>query len=100
MYCVLVRTDGRWYEIPLGAIGLEDVLHELQGLLGCELPMRMTSGCESRILWPVELKDAALFDYYEVKRPLWERILKWWYPREFGKRLRPEVDHWLLKHAR
>lgn len=107
VYYVFIKTDGLWHEVPGSAMGIDDGMTEL-GFMLCNavsltshhvIPKNMNSKYGSYVVWPVEMAGVEMFDYYPYPRTIWERIVYWWYPREYGKKLSDQMKVFLETHG-
>ncbi len=98
VYCVLVRPDGFWYEVPGGAEGFERLIDILGVVFKRNFDYGVSGGTlASRVFWPDDLAGGELFAFYPIKRTLWNKIAYWWYPDEAGKRLSKPVAEYLAR---
>jgi hypothetical protein len=77
--CLITRPEGRWYEAPVYASGVEEVLEWLTRRLGepIQLGLANSTDFRSRVMWPPGLKGKQLFEFTEPEPlALWQRILR------------------------
>ena len=75
IYFVLSTDDYR--EVSAYALDCHSVLAKLGDILGRELTCQLanSTNCHSRILWPEEIQERELFDFFTVEpKGLWQKV--------------------------
>lgn len=93
LFCEFVVNETTWYEVPYDALGVREAMAMLAKALEAELPFELplSSRFQSRVMWPECLRGVPLFEFRDVRRSLWDRLVRWWYPSEVESVLSPEV---------
>jgi hypothetical protein len=73
-YISFVRPDGWWFDAPANAAGMDDVLKELETILGCKLNCSLFASATfaSRIMYPARLVEQPLFAWKPRPRSFWQ----------------------------
>ena len=79
-FLVIVCSQNDWYRIPMNAKGMEETLawfRERLGPMG-ERTLYSCARLNSRVLWPFEIVGAPIFRFVNIRRTIWDRIMRWW----------------------
>lgn len=74
-----IITDDWWYEIPIDAIGMQQLLTDLGQKLGTTLIIQLANSAnwKTRIMYPESAKDQELYDLLKVEpKTFWDKVKK------------------------
>ncbi|MBL4587303.1 MAG: hypothetical protein JKX84_09655 [Flavobacteriales bacterium] len=74
---ITIMTKDHWYELPMYAIGMDEVLTELSRKLNAPLQTKFVNSTEwkTRVMYPVKLEGKALYDWVDLEpKSIWERF--------------------------